>query len=197
MQLIHLNPREVKLLGKAEKGVRALTFSPDGKTLAAGSMDHTIRLWDLAAGTNRVIDASGNGVTKIVFFPDGKKFASTGFEPSVRIWDFETGKTLRILRGHDRMVVGTSVAPDGKRIATASIDGKIRLWDLESREDRALVGHNGGVASVMFAPDGRTLISSGQDGTVRLWGDDVPRTETELRVWMDAATKDVAEMLDP
>ncbi len=197
VQLIHLNPREVKLLGKAEKGVRALTFSPDGKTLAAGSMDHTIRLWDLAAGTNRVIDASGNGVTKIVFFPDGKKFASTGFEPSVRIWDFETGKTLRILRGHDRMVVGTSVAPDGKRIATASIDGKIRLWDLESREDRALVGHNGGVASAMFAPDGRTLISSGQDGTVRLWGDDVPRTETELRVWMDAATKDVAEMLDP
>jgi eukaryotic-like serine/threonine-protein kinase len=196
VQLIQLNPREVKLLGKAEKGVRVLAYSPDGKTLAAGSMDHTIRLWDLEAGTNRVIDASGNGVTKIVFFPDGKRFASSGFEPSVRIWDFDTGKTLRILRGHDRMVVGASVAPDGKRIATASVDGKIRLWDLDSREDRALVGHNGGVASVIFAPDGRALISAGQDGTVRLWGDDVPTTETELRVWMDAATKDVAEMQD-
>jgi WD40 repeat protein/serine/threonine protein kinase len=197
VQLIQLNPREVKLLGKAEKGVRVLTFSPDGKTLAAGSMDHTIRLWDLAAGTNRVIDASGNGVTKIIFFPDGKRFASIGFEPSVRIWDFETGKTVRILRGHDRIVVSATIAPDGKRIATASVDGRIRLWDLDSHEDRALVGHNGGVASVMFAPDGRALISSGQDGTIRLWGDDVPTTETELRVWMDAATKDVAEMQEP
>ncbi|HRI66337.1 MAG TPA: serine/threonine-protein kinase [Polyangium sp.] len=197
VQLIQLNPREVKLLGKAEKGVRALVFSPDGKTVAAGSMDHTIRLWDLAAGTNRVIDASGNGVTKIVFFPDGKKFASIGFEPSVRIWDFDTGKTIRILRGHDRMVIGATVAPDSKRIATASVDGKVRLWDLDSREDRALVGHNGGVASVVFSPDGRALISAGQDGTIRLWGDDVPTTETELRVWMDAATKDVAEMQEP
>lgn len=197
VQLIQLSPREVKLLGKAEKGVRALVFSPDGQTVVGGSMDHTIRLWNIATGTNRVIDASGNGVTKIVFFPDGKKFASIGFEPSVRIWDFESGKTLRILRGHDRMVIGASVARDGKRIATASVDGKVRLWDLDSREDRALVGHNGAVASVAFSPDGRALISSGQDGTVRLWGDDVPTTETELRVWMDAATKDVAEMQEP
>ncbi len=197
VQLIQLNPREVKLLGKAEKGVRVLAYSPDGKTLAAGSMDHTIRLFDLEAGTNRIIDASGNGVTQIVFFPDGKRFASIGFEPSVRIWDFDTGKTARILRGHDRMVVSATVAPDGKRIATASVDGKIRLWDLDSREDRALVGHNGGVASVMFAPNGRALISAGQDGTIRLWGDDVPTTETELRVWMDAATKDVADMQEP
>lgn len=197
VQLIKLAPREVKLLGKAERGVRTLTYSPDGKTLAAGSMDHTIRLWDLEAGTNRVIDASGNGVTKIAFFPDGKRFVSLGFEPSVRIWDFETGKTLRVLRGHDRMVVSASVAPDGKRVATASVDGQMRLWDLDSREDRALVGHTGAVASIVFAPDGRALISAGQDGTVRLWGDDVPTTETELRVWMDAATKDVAEMQDP
>ena len=115
----------------------------------------------------------------------------------MRVWDFETGKTIRVLRGHDRMVESASVAPDGKRVATASLDGKIRLWDLDSREDRALVGHTGAVASVVFSPDGRALISAGQDGTVRLWGDDVPTTETELRVWMDAATKDVAEMQEP
>ncbi len=194
VQLIRLGTREVKQLGKAELGVRAVTFSPDGKTLAAGSMDHTVHLFDIESGTSRVIDASGNGVMKIVFFPDGKRFVTLGFEPSVRVWDFDTGKSYRVLRGHDRLVESVTVAPDGKRIASASLDGKVVLWDLESRENRTLVGHTKTVSAVSFAPDGRALISASLDGTIRLWGDDVPTTETELRVWMDAATKDVAEM---
>ncbi|MBK8271313.1 MAG: hypothetical protein IPK83_24530, partial [Planctomycetes bacterium] len=70
VQLIQLEPREVKLPEKAEKGVRVLTYLRlMVKTLAAGKHGPYDSPMDLEAGTNRVTDASGNGVTKTYFFP--------------------------------------------------------------------------------------------------------------------------------
>ena len=71
-----------------EKFTKSVAFSPDGKILASGSIDETIRLWDVETGTNlRVLVAHEGGVISVVFSPDGKTLASASWDGIVLLWD--------------------------------------------------------------------------------------------------------------
>ena len=90
--------------------VNSVVFSPDGKTLASGGRDDTVRLWDVATGEEaRRLTGHGVSVNSVVFSPDGKTLASGGFDGTVRLWDVATGEEARRLTGHE-------VAPAGKKL---------------------------------------------------------------------------------
>ena len=165
------DPHSTRLEGHTDS-VLSVEFSPDGQTLASGSRDYTIRLWDVATGNLlRTLRGHANAVNSVAFSPDGKTLASASFDNTFRLWDAATGNLLRTIEGHMNVdwVFSVSFSPDGETLAGGT-DDDIRLWEVGTgNEIHTLEGHWGTVLSVSFSPDGKTLASGGTDDTIRLW----------------------------
>ncbi|MBI3248823.1 MAG: WD40 repeat domain-containing protein [Deltaproteobacteria bacterium] len=151
--------------------VWSVAFSPDGTTLASGSRDDTVRLWDVAQGQQRaVLQGHTNMVASVAFGPDGTTLASGNVDRTVRLWDVARGQQRAVLSGHTDRVHSVAFSPDGTTLVSGSDDHTVRLWDVARGQERAVLsGHTDSVWSVAFSPDGTTLASGSVDHTVRLW----------------------------
>lgn len=165
---------KVALQVPAVDPVTSLTYSPDGKTLAAAS-GRQVTLFDVATGKPRATLADHPGpVNSVRITPDGATLVASGGRPgqfgSVVVWDLANAKRRLDLRGHRDAILAAAISPDGKLLATAGYDRLILLWDLAlGQEVRPLKDHTDSVYAVAFSPDGRTLASAGADRTVKLW----------------------------
>ena len=173
--------QDPRMLTGHTSAVNSISFSPDG-TLASGSEDGTIRLWDVDTGQHlRTITRHTNAVySSISFSPDGKLLASVSWD-SIRLWDVNAGELLRTLVEDtwDMWAEIVSFSPDGRLLASAGSEDTIRLWHADTGELLyILTAHTPQTFSVSFSPDGRLLASAGSEDTIRLWEVD---TENDSR----------------
>ena len=154
-----------------EGQVSAVAWSPDGKTLASGSSDKTVKLWDLATGKLfATLQGHTETVYSVAWSPDGKTVASGSFDKTVKLWESATGKLLATLQGHTGAVESVAWSPDGKILASGSRDETVRLWESVTGKLLAtLQGHTDSVRKVAWSPDGKTVASGSSDKTVKLW----------------------------
>ncbi len=172
--------REVLRLKANSTVFQSLAVSPDGKTLATGTNDKSIRLFGAAKGdllkTLAVGDSSkGNRLINwLAYSPDGKTLASAGQDGQVRLWD--QNQQIASLDADSQWFFGASginmatYSPDGRWLASASADGTIKIWDAVSRNEvKTLRGGKVEVdgeyypafEAVAFSPGGKTLASIG------------------------------------
>jgi WD40 repeat protein len=121
-----------------------VAVSPDGKTIATGYWDWTVRFWDAATGApGRVLRGHPLGIYGLTFSPDGTLLASTSGnygkpdrQGLVRCWDVATTEIKFDLQGHKGAVWSCAFTPDGKTLITGGADQTVRLWDVDTGEER-------------------------------------------------------------
>jgi hypothetical protein len=150
--------------------VESIAFAPDGKTLAAGGSDYSVRLWNAATGELLHRWQTDAACSCLAFSPDGKTLAASGWGKAVSLWDVTTGDLRRGLLGKTGVGRSLAFSPEGKTLALGTDGRFLCVWEVASGElVRRFDGGRGAVCGVAFSPDGRVLASGGQDGSTLLW----------------------------
>lgn len=190
--------REDRILSGHKGRVCAAAVSPDGRWLATGSYDDTVRLWDVATGRSAAALAGHSGrVMSVAFSPNGRLLASGSLDGTVRLWRVPDGKQVHVFR-RPGQVWSVAFSPDGRTVASGSLDSEAKLWQVGrayNQEPAALRGHQGAVHSVAFSPDGKSVATASADYTVKVWNLGTRREVATLKghedwVWAVAFSPD-------
>ena len=169
--------------------VQAVAFSPDGKMLASGAADGSLKLLFLTTSTSKkqssisLADQPMGGIQAIVFSSDGKTLAVGTENGAITLWDIERQRVKKRYDPHDDSYDVTALAfsEDNKTLAAGTSNSELTLWDV-SRHQRitTLEGHDGTVGAInalAFSTDGKLLVSGADDKKVMLWN-----TETQQKI---------------
>ena len=172
-------PKLLHTLRGHTDAVLALAFSPDGKVLASGSADGTVRTWHTDIETPQMFgkhqatfDEHNDLVLTLAFLTEsGNAIASGSRDGSIWFWNPKTGQQQSVTPGDAfPSVLSLAFSPDNNLLATGRTDNIIRVWNLtDGNVMYTFAGHNDPVTSLAFSPDGNMLVSGSADSTVRLW----------------------------
>jgi WD40 repeat protein/predicted ATPase/DNA-binding SARP family transcriptional activator len=167
-------PRQRVLTGHEDE-VFCLTFDPTGAILVSGSMDGSVRVWQVAAGvTQHRLLGHTAPVTSVSISPDGSTLATSSFDHTIRLWDLATGACLHVEQNNRvgvfavKFVRVPEVADDF--LAYSGDDYAIYLWRWRTQEPPiALQGHSNGVLALDASRTAPFLVSCASDNTLRVW----------------------------
>jgi WD40 repeat protein len=147
-----------------------IAVSPDGRRIASGSQDNTIKVWDAATGAELMtLRGHSARVVTAAFSPDGQRIASAAYDGTIKIWDVARAEELLTLNGH-KGGTGALFSPDATTIVSSSMDRTIRLWDaITGSELRTIQAQEGAGLNHAISPDGTRIVSCGRDKLAKVW----------------------------
>ncbi len=155
-----------------------ITFSPDGKTLAATCWDDNIRFWDVQTHQIKATLEVKGGVWKVLFSADGNTLISAG--GFIQLWNANSLQHKFTFTEDYGYFTSIAISSDGTTLASASNDERIDLWDIKNGKHIAKIHDRTDSDKVLaFSPDGTILACRGPNKTVRLWD-----TKTRKRLKM-------------
>ena len=177
-----VSPRPNFVLDRTLKGhsnwVTGVAFSSDGRRLASGSWDQTVKFWDVPTG--RELNTVGSKIKEVQALAvsrDGRWLAAENSNDTVTLWDASTGKQIRMLPSDKPLgafgknwIYSIAFSPDGHWLASGVDDRTVRVWDTTTgRAVRDLTALRRSVIYAAFSPDGRSLASGEDDKSIRIW----------------------------
>ena len=170
--------------------VTGVAFSPDGKRLASGSWDQTVKLWEVSSGERlSTVARKAQEIQALAFSRDGRWLATENSSNTVSLRDAATGQEIRTLASDKPLgPLGTSwvysiaFSPDGRWLASGVDDKTVRLWDLQTgTKVRDFVTSRRPVICIAFSPDGKLIASGDGDKTITIWEADGGEKIQKLR----------------
>jgi WD40 repeat protein len=157
--------------------VLCVAYSPDGKQIASGSTDETVRVWDVSTGERRTFAIDSKYIPSVAFSPDGTQIAADR-----TLINLSTGSFTRL---GDNLVYSSAFSADGKFIASGSyMPSACQIWDASTHQSIIrLVGHTDSVRSVAFFLDDKQIMSASLDGTIRVWNVESLEERGEMDGW--------------
>ena len=172
----------IKTLTGHISDVQCLAYSPNGeyiasgsaekyKYTASGSVDGTVKLWEVGTGECiKTLSGHTGSIYSICYSPDGAYLASGSSDGTIKLWEVESGKCVKTFDGDGDWEHAVSFSPDGKYLANGSDDKTIKLWEVESGKCiKTLTGHTERIRSVCYSPDGNRITSVSYDQTIKFW----------------------------
>ncbi|MCY7323671.1 MAG: caspase family protein [Phormidesmis sp. CAN_BIN36] len=174
IQLWKRNNGTVQPLAIVLKGhtstITAVEFSSSGKLLASASADKTIKLWNIADGSQiRTLTGHRDRVTTLSFRNDGKLLASGSADKTIKLWNVADGSLSSTLKGHNDEITAVRFSPNGRLLASGGYDNTLRLWYRNSPASIVIGRHQLAIAAIAFSPNGRSIASGSWDNTIKLW----------------------------
>jgi glucose repression regulatory protein TUP1 len=144
-----------------EDGVTTVAMSPNGRFVAAGSLDKSVRIWDTQSGVlvERTEGEQGHkdSVYSVAFSPDGVYLVSGSLDKTIRMWELNNrggyqpgniqtqargGKCVKVFEGHKDFVLSVALTPDGQWVMSGSKDRGVQFWDPERGDAQLMLqGH--------------------------------------------------------
>jgi WD40 repeat protein len=186
--------KEIATLRGHDRWILVVGFSPDGKLLASGSADGTVKLWNVATWKEHASlpsPSGSGGVTSLAFSADGALLAFGDTGGGVRVWDVRTGKERQAFHGPEEGVRAVALSPDNKVLLAGTNRGTIILWEMETRKVRAVLkagGDNSQIATMALSPDGKMLASVTKlpECRLQLWDVETGKARASTKAWSDA-----------
>jgi WD40 repeat protein len=139
--------------------VSTVAFSMDGKRVASGSYDGTVRIWDIGTGMlQQILEGHKDTVNTIAFSMDGKRVVSGSDDHMMRIWDADTSTLQQTMKRNNYSFNSVAFSMDGKWVVSGSSDGMVCIWDAGMRTlQQAFKRQSSCIWAVTFSPDGKQV----------------------------------------
>ncbi|MEM9544016.1 MAG: hypothetical protein AAGA60_31595, partial [Cyanobacteria bacterium P01_E01_bin.42] len=182
--------REFNLLEGHQGDVWEVSFSPDGKYLASGSADGTVKIWDDQGNLEETLEAHQGRVHDVAWSASSSLLATVGIDREIGLWERRDGKFVPLdpLKYPQGIPNTVQFAPDGETVVIGDSNGKITMRTRTGELVENWSAHDAAIETLRLSPDGRSLVSADAEGEIAIWSAD-GRLERRFRghlLWIDS-----------